>query len=72
VAIAGQFCFYSLHNSDPARDAERMGRNSAGVKLYSSKGDKQIERCVISTFQVAERMGLKGGHSPVGTPVEDW
>ncbi|HEY5707493.1 MAG TPA: hypothetical protein VIS96_18185 [Terrimicrobiaceae bacterium] len=24
------------------------------------KGTKQIERCLISTFQIAERMGFKG------------
>ena len=29
--------------------------------LFSSqKGRKQIERCLISTFQVAESMGFKG------------
>jgi hypothetical protein len=26
----------------------------------AAKGGKQIERCVISTFQVAESMGFKG------------
>jgi hypothetical protein len=31
------------------------------VFLFSSqKGRKQIERCLISTFQVAESMGFKG------------
>jgi hypothetical protein len=24
------------------------------------KGNKAVERCVISTFQIAERMGFKG------------
>jgi hypothetical protein len=28
----------------------------------SGKGGKQIERCLISTFQVAESMGFKGDH----------
>jgi hypothetical protein len=27
----------------------------------AGKGGKQIERCVISTFQIAESMGFKGG-----------
>jgi hypothetical protein len=26
----------------------------------AGKGGKQIERCIISTFQVAESMGFKG------------
>jgi hypothetical protein len=34
----------------------------------AGKSGKQIERCVISTFQVAESMGFK----PMGRPVADW
>ncbi|MGA7212817.1 MAG: hypothetical protein WCE49_12935 [Terrimicrobiaceae bacterium] len=30
------------------------------ARLHARKGGKQIERCVISTFQVAESMGFKG------------
>ena len=29
---------------------------------HAGKGGKQIERCLISTFKVAERMGFKGDY----------
>jgi hypothetical protein len=29
---------------------------------HSGKSGKQIERCLISTFKVAERMGFKGNY----------
>ena len=37
----------------------------------AGKSGKQIEWCVISTFQVAESMGLQGRVSPVGGPPAD-
>ena len=51
---------------------EASGHDKFAAHLYRSrreyrsacqragKGGKQIERCVISTFQVAESMGFKG------------
>jgi hypothetical protein len=35
------------------------------------KGNKAVERCVISTFHVVESMGFKGRVSSAGTPVAD-
>jgi hypothetical protein len=38
----------------------RSRREYRSVCQRAGKGGKQIERCVISTFQVAESMGFKG------------
>ena len=38
----------------------RSRREYRSVCLRAGKGGKQIERCVISTFQVAESLGFKG------------
>ena len=38
---------------------------------HSGKSGKQIERCAISTFQVAESMGFKGESSPMGMRIGD-
>jgi hypothetical protein len=34
--------------------------NTGQLASVAGKGGKQIERCVISTFQVAENIGFKG------------
>ena len=41
---------------------------SSSFHFTGSISRKQIERCVISTFQVAESMALQGRVSPVGGP----
>jgi len=38
----------------------RSRREYRSACQRAGKGGKQIERCVISTFQVAESMGFKG------------
>jgi hypothetical protein len=38
----------------------------------SRKGGKQIEHCLISTFQVAESIGFKGRLSPMGALAANW
>ena len=38
----------------------RSRREFRSACQRAGKGGKQIERCVISTFQVAESMGFKG------------
>jgi hypothetical protein len=38
----------------------RSRREYRSACKRSGKGGKQIERCLISTFQVAESMGFKG------------
>ena len=38
----------------------RSRREYRSVCQRAGKSGKQIERCVISTFQVAERLGFKG------------
>ena len=38
----------------------RSRREYGSVCQRAGKGGKQIERCVISTFQVAESLGFKG------------
>ena len=35
------------------------------------KGNKAVERTVLSTFQIAESLGFKVGASPMGAIVED-
>ncbi len=38
---------------------------------HSGKSGKQIERCLISTFKVAESIGLQGRLSPMGALAAD-
>jgi hypothetical protein len=38
----------------------RSRREYRSVCQRAGKGGKQIERCLISTFQIAESMGFKG------------
>jgi hypothetical protein len=38
----------------------------------SGKGGKQIERCLISTFQGCRKHGLQRRLSPMGTSAADW
>ena len=63
--------FHRETDPSAARPSQRARQNSL-LTLYRSrreyrstceragKSGKQIERCVISTFQVAESMGFKG------------
>jgi hypothetical protein len=58
--------------SQPIRHGRFLLLSSINPKEYvrpceaASKSGKEIERCVISTFQVAESMGFQGRHSLVG------
>ena len=38
----------------------RTGENIVGGAKQPRKSGKQIERCVIASFQIAESMGFKG------------
>jgi hypothetical protein len=49
----------SEHDKFAAR-LYRSRREYRSVCQRAGKGGKQIERCVISTFQVAESIGFKG------------
>jgi hypothetical protein len=48
-----------------AGSGERIACERAG------KSGKQIERCIISTFQVAESLGFKGRLSSLGALAAD-
>lgn len=37
-------------------------RNTAQLAIDPAKAEKQIERCLISTFQIAESKGFKGDY----------
>jgi hypothetical protein len=52
-----------LESSEQDRFASHLYQSRREYRLVcqrAGKGGKQIERCVISTFQVAESMGFKG------------
>ena len=52
-----------LQASDHDKFAAHLYRSRREYRLdcdHSGKSGKQIERCVISTFRVAESMGFKG------------
>jgi hypothetical protein len=52
-----------LESSEQDRFASRIYQSRREYRLVcqrSGKGNKQIERCIISTFRVAESMGFKG------------
>ena len=52
-----------LQASEHDRFVSHLYRSRREYRLVcerAGKGGKQIERCLISTFQVAERIGFKG------------
>ena len=49
----------------------RSRREYRSVCERAGKSGKQIERCVISTFQVAESMGFKGHFRQWELPATD-
>ena len=57
---------FAVHLYRSSREYRTACLNVAG------KGGKRIERCLISTFQVAESMGFKGDFRLVGTPAANW
>ncbi|HEY5743886.1 MAG TPA: hypothetical protein VIS99_15270 [Terrimicrobiaceae bacterium] len=62
------FCAGCWPNCRPASTTNARLTSTRSRREYPSaceragKGGKQIERCVISTFQVAESMGFKGDY----------
>ena len=50
----------------------RSRKEYRSVCQRAGKGGKQIERCVISSFQVAESIGLQKRLPVVGAPDADW
>ena len=42
------------------------------MQLSAGKSGKEIERCVISSFQIAESMGFKGEFRQWEAIIADW